>query len=461
MDKQNIDLEAFAKQVAEDTAAKIAMKQAEQKAAEEAQAKAAQEAEEAKALEAQSIKTVVNSGVAEGVEKLMADVEAKLNEKEANIQEVVKTFEKDLQEKNAEIEAMRNSKRQFSDRADGNNISKWGQDFMTAKMIGTITGKGYNTRFAQDLAEKAGVDYTTEASGIDTEVSNLIEKEIQNELRVANLFREIPVNGKTTVLPVQMDGNVNGATWNSNTDTAGNFHGTNSASAGEGYKVSKATMTADRLISTTFLDNDIDEDVLINIMPMLVEGVARSHGKAVEYAILNGNGGDISGLKGLSASAGTVANTLSSAAATTTAAATDLLDARRSMGRYGLNPSDITYIVSQDIYYDLLKDGDFQTIDEVGSDLAVRVTGTVGAVFGSPVVVSENFETAGANVAGAYAVYNKGFVIPRLRGVSVEQDYEVLQQRRVLVASQNLGFTRVQPVDANNIVAARLEYSGA
>ena len=40
MDNQNIDLEAFAKQVAEETAAKIAMKQAEQKAADEAQAKA-------------------------------------------------------------------------------------------------------------------------------------------------------------------------------------------------------------------------------------------------------------------------------------------------------------------------------------------------------------------------------------------------------------------------------------
>ena len=37
MDNQNIDLEAFAKKVAEDTAAKIAMKQAEQKAAEQAE----------------------------------------------------------------------------------------------------------------------------------------------------------------------------------------------------------------------------------------------------------------------------------------------------------------------------------------------------------------------------------------------------------------------------------------
>jgi hypothetical protein len=31
--------------------------------------------------------------------------------------------------------------------------------------------------------------------------------------------------------------------------------------------------------------------------------------------------------------------------------------------------------------------------------------------------------------------------MPRLRGVTVESDYEVANQRRVLVASQRLGFT--------------------
>ena len=96
MDNQNIDLEAFAKQVAEDTAAKIAMKQAEQKAAEEAEAKAAQEAEEAKALEAESIKSVVNSGVESGVEKLMSDVEAKLNEKDASFKKLSVLSKKNL-----------------------------------------------------------------------------------------------------------------------------------------------------------------------------------------------------------------------------------------------------------------------------------------------------------------------------------------------------------------------------
>jgi hypothetical protein len=33
--------------------------------------------------------------------------------------------------------------------------------------------------------------------------------------------------------------------------------------------------------------------------------------------------------------------------------------------------------------------------------------------------------------------------MPRLRGVTVEQDYEVMNQRRVIVASQSLGFEEI------------------
>ena len=51
-----IDLDAFAKKVAEETAAKIAIRQAEEKAAAEADAKAAEEAEAAKAAQEEEVK---------------------------------------------------------------------------------------------------------------------------------------------------------------------------------------------------------------------------------------------------------------------------------------------------------------------------------------------------------------------------------------------------------------------
>ena len=73
-----IDLEAFAKKVADETAAKIAMKQAETKAAEEAEAKAAAEAEAQKAAQEEQVKSTIRTGIETGAEKLMADVQADL-----------------------------------------------------------------------------------------------------------------------------------------------------------------------------------------------------------------------------------------------------------------------------------------------------------------------------------------------------------------------------------------------
>ena len=435
MENQNIDLEAFAKKVAEDTAAKIAMKQAEQKAADEAEAKATADAEvqKAQALEAEEIR--VKTGVQTGVEALMSDVEAKLAEKDAKMDEVLAKYKTELEEKSAEIEAMKTSKKTFSDRSGKADISKWGQDFMCAHLLGVMTQKGMNTSWANDLQEKAGINYAANAAAIDQEVSNLIEKEIMNELKVARLFREIPVNGGATVLPIQTDA---GKAAFAASASGGNLENRTQIAANR-FDAKQVTLNAYRLISSTFMDNDVDEQVLVNLMPMLVESVARAHGRAVEDAIINGNGASITGLDGLAAAHGT---TLDVSDGTRLTAAL-LLAAREGMGKYGINPTDMAYIVSNDGYYDLLNDANFQTLDEVGSDLAARITGTIGAVFGTPVVVSEEFATPAAGVPAAFAVNTRNYVVPRLRGVTVEQDYEVMNQRRVIVASQSLGFTEL------------------
>ena len=428
---QNIDLEAFAKKVADETAAKIAMKQAEQKAAEQAEAKAQAEIEAARTLEGEKIQATIKTGVETGVEKLMADVKTDMEKQGADTAEVIAKYQADLEEKSTEIEAMRNSKKTFSDRAGKGNVSKWGQDFLKAHLLGVMTNKGMNTAFARDVQEKAGIDYTTNAADIDQEVSNLIEKEIQNELKVARLFREMPVNGAATVLPIQPD--VNPAVFQTGAAAAGNLE--NRGASNDTFQPKQVILNAYRLISSSFMDNDVDEQVLINLMPMLVESVARAHGRAVENAIVNGSG-SITGLDGYAAAHGT---TLDVSDGTRLTAAL-LLGAREGMGKYGINPGDMAYIVSNDGYYDLLNDANFQTLDEVGSDLAARITGTIGAVFGTPVVVSEEFAAPGAGVPAALAVNTRNYVVPRLGGVTVEQDYEVMNQRRVIVASQALGF---------------------
>jgi len=440
-----VDLEAFAKKVAEETAAKIAMKQAESKAAEE---KAAQEAEEKAAVEAaekaaqeEEVQSAIKVGVESGAERLMADVEAKLAEKDSNHEEVIAKYKADLEEKSEELTKMRESKRVFSDRNGAGDLSKWGKDFMYGHLLGVMTGKGWETSYSKNLMEKAGINYAANAGDIAQEVSTQIEKEIMLELKLAQAFREITINSQTQVLPIQTDAGP--AAWGSNTDTAGNLENRPEVTNAQ-YNAKQVILKATRLISTTFMDNNIDEEVLVNLMPMLVESVARAHARAVDNAILNGTSGGNEAFDGLEALAGSNAFATDVAAAGTgSVTASDFLDARKLMGKYGMMPEDLVYVVSQKRYYDLIADAGFADITDVGSDVATKITGSVGAIYGTPVVVSDQLESEGASATVGYAVNVRNHVIPRLRGVSVEQDYEVLNQRRVIVASQSLGFNQL------------------
>ena len=107
--------------------------------------------------------------------------------------------------------------------------------------------------------------------------------------------------------------------------------------------------------------------------------------------------------------------------------------------KYGVDPKEVVYIVSQTGYFQLLEDAEFQDVNLVG-DMATKLNGEIGSVFGSKVLVCDEFATAAVSKFHAIAVYPRNYVMPRLRGVTLESDYEVANQRRVLVASQRIGF---------------------
>ena len=442
-----IDLEAFAKKVADETAAKIAIRQAEEKAAVEAEAKAVQEAAEAEAAKQAEVESVIKTGIESGAERLMSDIQAKLSEKDAKIDEVIAQHQKDLEEKNAELTAMRDSKRVFADRTDGDSISKWGKEFMYAHMAGVMTGNKNldQTDYGKSILEKAGISYATAAPNIATEVSSQIEKEIQRELRLARAFREITINSQAQVLPIQTDTNL--ASWQSGAATTPNLENKTQV-AGNTYQPSQVVLKAYRLISSTLMDNHIDEEVLINLMPMLVESVARAHARAVDDALLNhvatGGSDAFDGLVKLAGSNSvSVLDAAGGNSVDTAVTASEFLDARKLMGKYGMMPEEMVYVVSQARYYDLIADAGFADITDVGSDVATKITGQVGAIFGTPVIVSDNFPAEANGASVGLAVNVRNFAIPRLRGVNVEQDYEVMNQRNVIVATQSLGFNQL------------------
>ena len=470
---QPVDLEAFAKKVAEETAAKIAMKQAEQKAADEAATKEAEEkaaAEaEAKAQQEEEVKQAVATAVESGAERLVQDVEAKIAEKDAEMDEVIKQHAAELKEKSDEIEKMRESKRVFANR-DSNDLASNKKELLEAHILGKITRKGWDTTFSKNVLQKAGVTFdATSAAGIDVNVSQAFEEEVRLEQKVAPLFREIQVASGATVLPIAPD-TENANFNNTGLETTANLLEESGASDNN-YNVNRVLLQAFRLVSGTFIANDTDEQVVISVLPIITSALARAHAKAIDSAILLGN----SSFVGLVGGAGTDGS--GSFLAGDSALVTDpdasgssdavtsgnLLSIRSEMGKYGMNPADVAYIVGLDQYYNLIADAGFSDVSEVGSDLALKRLGVVGAIYGSPVVATDVLaqgtkETGAFTGTAALAVNVRNYVIPRLKGVSIETDYEVAGQRTAIVASQSLGFNELVAGTTNNEPAVRIEY---
>jgi hypothetical protein len=300
--ESNFDLDAFAKKVAADTAAEIAMKQAEskaaeQKAAEEAAQKATDEAEVLKANEKadqEKTKTIVEAGLS-GAEKLMNDVEARVNDNYSNLESVVKSLEAQLAEKSEEIMNIRESKRHFSDRSGTGNWKKeFETDILDAKFAGLATGKGWNSDMSKSLMEKVNTHSGVQVSSADFEqiVSTNIERDIQNELVLAPLFREIAMNSANMIIPILPDSGY--AEFTSGSAVANDNLDMRSASYGDdaGVAMAERVLSTKKLISQSFLGNETEEDAIMPILPLIRESMVRSHARAIENSILAGDDAD-------------------------------------------------------------------------------------------------------------------------------------------------------------------------
>ena len=457
-----VDLKSFAEEVAKSTAAKIAMQQAEQKAKELAEAEEAAEleAQEKAAVEAEQekVKTIVEVGMS-GAEQLMNDVEKRVSEKHEDLEKVVNELKTELTEKKDEIEAIRESKRIFGDRSNSDWQKAFQSDIDDAWVMGLATGKGWDTNLAKNVMEKVNAHSGVGVSSADFEqtVSTNIERDIQLELVLAPLFREVPMQSATQIIPILPDAGY--AEFTSNQTASGSSPHGNLEERGDTYgspyagvDLTERTLSTKKLISQSYLGNETEEDAILPILPLIRESIVRSHARGIENAILLGDHGD--GVYGTSGAAfqglvklatdddssGTHVTQSTTAFASESLTAADLLAARKKMGKYGINPADVTYIVNSTEYFNLLSDAEFQDVNLVGN-MATKLNGEIGEVFGSKVIVCDEFATPAVSKFYGIAVYTKNYLMPRLRGVTIESDYEVANQRRVLVASQRLGFT--------------------
>ena len=449
----SVDLKAYAEEVATKTAAKFAMAQAEKDAKEQAQVKAAAAETAAVEAEQEKVKAIVEVGM-EGAERLTKDLEERVSEKHEDLEKVVEELRVDLTEKKAEIEAIRESKRIFG-REDPNWQKAYESDINDAWTMGLATGKGWDTKLGKTTMEKINAHSGVGVSSADFEqtVSTNVERDIQLALVLAPLFREIPMSSATQIIPILPDSGyaefasaqtATGSSPHGNLAERGDTYG----SAYGGIDLTERTLSTKKLISQSYLGNETEEDAILPILPLIRESIVRSHARAVENAVLLGNNADGAfGTGGASfdglwtlAEADSDVTQSSTAFASDSVTAAELLALRKNMGKYGINASDIFYCVSSTAYFNLLEDAEFQDVNLVGS-AATKLNGEIGSVFGSKIIVCDEFPTAAVNMPAAIAVWPRNYVMPRLRGMTIESDYEVANQRRVLVASQRIGFT--------------------
>ena len=427
-----------AKSAAAEATKALAEKQAAEKSAQEAQAKA--EAE----LDAKIKSAVASIQVGDsGAERLLAEVEKRFAEQTEQTKGVIEGLESAIKEKAAELEAIQKSKMQFQ---DGTKSVVEYTEREAAVLLSKMTGKSIEaTTFGRSVIEKAGAHVPS--ATWEKEVSLRMEDEVRRRLVVAPLFRNIAMQTNVMTIPVNPEAGV--ATWVTNAQ----FGTTNSAGAAQTHQLAEITLNAYKVATSEYVAFEEQEDSLLALMPVIRDAMVRRVARAVDRAFLRGAGSGSDPVKGLAAYDTTSAVNLDISNGDVATVAT-MRSLRQDLGLWGLDPADVVYVVSSDVYYELLNDSIFQTMDKVGPQ-ATLLTGQIGMIGNSPVLVSSEFEGKDTGAVGAIALAPANFLVGNQRGLRVDTQDLVETQRKVLVASLRTGLVQTTTNQGQGVSALR------
>jgi len=459
----------------EEMLAKAAAEAASQtaKAVLEAQTKAAQEAQETARAEA-ALEAKIKAAVAAvqtvdtGAERLLADVEKRLNEQAESHKSALEGLEVALKEKAAELEAIQKSRMQFTDPKVDNGDISFGEK-QAAVFISKITKRPIEeTKYFKDLTTKYASGGTAGAAGSgsgaggairlpsknwETEISLNMEDEIRRQLVVAGTIRQIAMSQPFMKLPINPDAGAD-ATWVANSD----FGGSSSSGTQRTHALKEIEISSAKLATKEYVNFEEEEDGLIAIVPIIREAIVRRMAKTLDKSMIIGN--DVgattytAGINGLAYydAFGTSSPTVAVGGKFTAA---KFRDARRALGVWGLEPSELILFVSQAAYYDLLDDTEFQSTDKISESRNTLITGQVGLLTQTRVLVTAQMTGAAANDALAVLVNPRNFVVGNHRAMRMDTDDEVVNQRRVMVASMRIAMSQLTSNEGAGVITVR------
>ncbi len=382
-----------------------------------------------------------------GAEKLVQEVEKRLADEKAAGLKAVEDLRATLIEKAAEIEALQKSKMTFEDKARADTITYAEKE--TAVLLAKATGVDITaTSKFKEIIQKYGAHVPS--STWELEVSTTMQSEIRRALLVAPIFsKNIPMNNPVMRIPVNPEAGY--ATW----VLEAGYKASTSSGTAQDHVLKELNLTAYKLATKEWLGNEEEADSIIPLLPMIRDAMVRRTAKAWDLALLRGAGAGADPIKGIATTANTTISTTTGGeqvrlAVASKATVANMLSMRRTLGTRGLNPSELAYVVSNEVYYDLLDDALFQTMDKIGVK-ATYLTGQVGSIGNVPVILSGEFAAKAAEAFGAVIVNQNNFLLGQYKGLNVESGYFVETQQRLLVASQRIGFQQISTVEGNGV----------
>jgi HK97 family phage prohead protease/HK97 family phage major capsid protein len=335
-----------------------------------------------------------------------------------------------------------------------------GHQFSAKEMTNAyLLSKALNKKDPFDTKFGARMKQVTSVDQFLSNFSTNVYEEMQQQLVVAPMFERIAVDARNFRVPVADE------------DTAGDVaqfeSGTFAQSISDATRVpttrqntiSAVTFSPNKFMATTHLAKDEEEDVILPLLDFLRQSATRRLARAIDKGILRGDGAlrgfNAAPTNAITAGSGyqcvfkgvvTLANDISglrvaSGGNSTKATPANIASARGKLKKYGLQlGNQLVFLTSVEGYNSLVSNSDFQTVDKFGPN-ATYLTGSLGAIYGIPVVITEFLDDVGSsgNEIGLL-LYKPGFLIAERRGMEIESEYEPRQQVTAMYMSTRFDF---------------------
>ena len=373
-----------------------------------------------------------------------------------------------------ELAALQRSKMHFQENARTN--TQYSEKEMANAVL---VAKLLNKRDPFDTKYGARMKAVTTVDQFLSNFSNNIYTEMEQQLVIAPMFNRIAVDAKTFRVPVadeDTDGDV--AQFASGTFATGIADGTRVPTSNQNT-IASVDFTPHKFMATTHLAKDEEEDTVLPLLDFLRAAATRRLARALDKAILRGTGalsgftasptnaitagtGYASVIEGITNLTGDVGAglTVDTGSANDKADPSDIASARTKLGKYGLQlGEDLVYLTSIEGYNNLVTTSDFQTVNTFGPN-ATYLTGSVGAVYGIPIAITEFLDNVGSsNNDLGVLLYKPGFMIAERRGIEIESEYEPRQQVTAMYLSTRLDFKALTTNSSNALDATKYAYA--